>query len=263
MLLRSSPEGGIICITQPCHAWVSGQLARVWGNKVFGYFAPKEDVCLGAEQHDIGWLLWEKAPTLNQQTGYPHRFTEVPTAIHVELWSNAKEFALSFGRYVALLASKHGTGLYERFRAWEKSPETTQIVQDFFKREYAFQEQVIAQLLNDPVYASYATGETVNRNQKLVATWDSFSLILCHGFQGEQQIEGVPISGNEITSLTLTAKENDSRTVTVSPWPFEKNEVIVTFEGRQLHQTFTDETAMREALHNAPWVTINIILKPH
>jgi hypothetical protein len=40
-----------------------------WGNKDFGAVAPFEDVCLAAEQHDIGWLNWEAAPTLNRAPG--------------------------------------------------------------------------------------------------------------------------------------------------------------------------------------------------
>jgi hypothetical protein len=47
-----------ICMTQPTHAWVSGQMAQSWGNEQFGAIAPYPAVCLGAEQHDIGWLPW-------------------------------------------------------------------------------------------------------------------------------------------------------------------------------------------------------------
>ena len=56
MLHRADPDGPIV-ITQPAHAWVSGQLAQAWGNESFGEFAPREEVCLAAEQHDIGWLV--------------------------------------------------------------------------------------------------------------------------------------------------------------------------------------------------------------
>ena len=59
MLHRADPDGPIV-ITQPAHAWVSGQLAQAWGNEPFGDFAPREEVCLAAEQHDIGWLVWEE-----------------------------------------------------------------------------------------------------------------------------------------------------------------------------------------------------------
>ena len=41
------------------HAWVSGQLARAWGNAEFGSVAPYEEVCLAAEQHDVGMAEWD------------------------------------------------------------------------------------------------------------------------------------------------------------------------------------------------------------
>ena len=52
-MLHREDERGLIIIGQPAHAWVSGQLARAWGNDGFGRFAPWEEVCLAAEQHDV------------------------------------------------------------------------------------------------------------------------------------------------------------------------------------------------------------------
>ena len=134
MLYRTIGENRI-CITQPTHAWVSGQMAQVWGNETFGSVAPYEAVCLGAEQHDIGWLPWESAPTLNPDTGYPHSFMEVAPEVHTKLWAGAKHLAMPMGRYVALLVSLHGTGLYERFTHWKKSPEATRVVEAFLQQE--------------------------------------------------------------------------------------------------------------------------------
>ncbi len=73
-MLHRKHFGERICITQPTHAWVAGQLARAWGNDRFGSFAPWEEVCLGAEQHDIGWHRWEGSPTLNPTTGLVYLF---------------------------------------------------------------------------------------------------------------------------------------------------------------------------------------------
>ena len=54
MLYWDDPAG-TIGIAQPAHAWVSGQLARAWGNVRFGTVAPRDEVCLAAEQHDVGY----------------------------------------------------------------------------------------------------------------------------------------------------------------------------------------------------------------
>jgi hypothetical protein len=263
MLHRLSKQG-LICITQPNHAWLAGQIAQVWGNENFGQFLPRKEVCLCAEQHDIGWLLWEKAPTLNPQTGYPHNFTEVSTQAHINIWLNAKQFALLLGRYVALLVSLHGTGLYERFTSWQNSPISTQIVQDFLKQEYAFQKELIAVLQKDEYYATYVTPEVIERNRKLVATWDALSIIFCQGFTSKQQVlQQVPTINSESTlRLTLLEDQDNHQQVAVTPWPFQQDEVKLVYEGQLLQHAFNDEKAMREALMDDCWVTLSTTLKP-
>lgn len=57
---------------------------------MFGLVAPDEAVRLAAEQHDIGWIAWESAPTLNPETGYPYSFMEVAPEVHTELWKRGK-----------------------------------------------------------------------------------------------------------------------------------------------------------------------------
>ncbi|MBE9225132.1 DUF3891 family protein [Phormidium sp. LEGE 05292] len=261
MLLRLSSPEEVICITQPHHAWISGQLARMWGNEQFGQVFPNQPVCLAAEQHDIGWLSWEQAPTLNPQTGYPHSFSELATKNHIKIWSTASNLALPWGRYVALLISLHGTRLYERFRGWENFPETKELVENFLKDEYAFQEELISKLQEDIYHSPYITPEVVKRNQKLVAVWDALSLIICHGFTGEKIVENVPTANGEIT-LTLKNKENHPLEISVSPWPFRESQVNLVLEGRLLQQKFTDERAMQKALSQASGVTINTTLLP-
>lgn len=262
-MLHRLTQQGLLCITQPNHAWVSGQLAQAWGNEQFGQFAPRTEVCLGAEQHDIGWLFWEQAPTLNPQTGYPYKFTELSTQVHIDLWSGAKQLALPFGRYATLLVSLHGTGLYERFTSWQNSQTSSQIVQDFLRQEYAFQEQLVSILKNDDYYAPHVTPEVIDRNRKLVAVWDALSIILCQGLANEQQVTQVPTADGETTlKLKLVAEHGTYQQVSVSPWAFQPEELKLVYEGRLLPQSFSNEKAMREALRSDCWVTLSTTLQP-
>jgi hypothetical protein len=105
------------------------------------------------------------------------------------------------------------------------------------------------------------TPEVIKRNQKLVATWDALSLILCQNVSGEQQVEQVPTVDGE-TVLKLTHVNDDPHQITISPWPFQESEVTVVYEGRLLRETFTDEAAMREALKSDHWISLSTILKP-
>ncbi|HEY9846360.1 MAG TPA: DUF3891 family protein, partial [Candidatus Caenarcaniphilales bacterium] len=210
---------------------------------------------------DIGWLPWERSPTLNRKTGRPHSFQEVATAVHVNLWSGAKHLALPFGRYVALLVSLHGSGLYQRYRGWQHSPESTRLVEEFLRQETAFQEEVTATLQQDYYYATYVTPVELERNRQLIAIWDALSLAVCQGLRSQQPLNQVPTAAGE-TTLTLTPVAQDPLQVTVAPWPFQTHEVTLICEGQLLRQTATDEAALQAALECAPWVTLRTILRP-
>src|ERR1700730_9879734 len=107
-------DRGVLAIGQPSHAWISGQLARAWGNGAFGVIDPHEEVCLAAEQHDAGMAAWDLAPTLNPETGLPYSFVEMPLEVHLAAWRDGPRRVLVQSRYAALLVSMHGCRLYEQ-----------------------------------------------------------------------------------------------------------------------------------------------------
>src|SRR5690606_20855747 len=105
--------------SQPAHAWISGQLADAWGNADVGLEPPPIAVRLAADQHDIAWLEWEAAPTLNPETGLPYAFNQLPTLDHLSIWSTSTRRALAYGYLPAALISMHGTHLYERYHDFD------------------------------------------------------------------------------------------------------------------------------------------------
>jgi Protein of unknown function (DUF3891) len=240
MLLRSDGDG-VFAIGQPAHAWLSGQLARAWGNERFGAFEPWEEVCLAAEQHDIGMAQWERRPTLNPETGLPRSFMELPLDEHLEIWWRAAPLVLSQSRYAALLVSMHGTALYERRNLDRLSPGDAGRVRAFLDGQRELQERLLASLDADPVQ--------VRRNQRLVWTWDSLSLGLLLGW-APFQLEAVPSADGEVD----IAVEDGA----LDPWPFATSRVALRCEGRRLTGRFDDEERMREALAAAPWTNIEL-----
>ena len=145
MLLRTD-ERGVLAIGQQSHAWICGQLARAWGNEAFGAFAPYEEVCLGAEQHDIGMAAWDLAPTRNPASGLPYSFVEMPLDLHMELWSAGPALLLSQSRYAALLASIHGSRLYG-LRDLDSTPEPDAgKIRSFLHRAREFQDELLRSL---------------------------------------------------------------------------------------------------------------------
>ena len=260
-MLHRRTEEGVIVISQPAHAWVSGELARAWGNEVFGDFAPKSDVCLAAELHDIGFLDWEQSPTLNMKTGWPHSFLDLPTKLHLEIWSRGISQMTQYGRYAALLVSMHFTGLAQRHRVLHP-PEEAQLAKGFLDEQRANQHALMTCLRDDPHYESASADEALVRNRELVSLWDWMSLLLCMGFGETQILSDVPAVNGRLDITLKSFRQGESSQVKLSPWPFYGDSLLLACEGRRLVKTFTDEGAMREALKIASPLVVQIHLVP-
>ena len=114
IIQRSSNDESAIAISQVAHSWMSGQMAREWGNAEFGVFEPREPLCYAAEQHDIGFFPWERRPRWNPETGFPFTFEDLPTSEHIEIWRRSIDQLGAVSAYAALMASFHFSGLCER-----------------------------------------------------------------------------------------------------------------------------------------------------
>src|SRR5690349_9332793 len=235
MILRPDDDAGaVVAIGQASHAWLSGQLARAWGNDEFPAPAPLEEVCLGAEQHDVGMAEWDLAPTRNPATGLPTQFYEVDRRTHLALWTAAPQRMLTQSRYAALLVSLHGTGLYERFPPRTDDPEIARAVADYLDGQRALQAELAAQV--------GAGADELARNQALLAVWDDLSLALCRDEHGPHAVRDVPTGAGpdaERTTLTLTRdfgadSDGHAAAFTLEPWPFSTPRLTVCAEGRRL-----------------------------
>jgi hypothetical protein len=247
MVLRREGDA-VLAIGQPSHAWLSGQLARAWGNDRFGALDPREEVCLAAAQHDAGMADWDAAPTLNARTGLPHSFIEMPVETHVELWSRAWEIVLPQSRYAALLVSLHGTALYAMRDLSKLDEGQAELVRGYLTGQREVQRR-LRESLDD--------AGSVDRNQRLIWTWDAFSLALCLGW-APHTLHAVPAAGGDAHDVELTPV--GERTVRVDPWPFAAERVRARTEGRRLEGPFGDEGELQAALRDAPWVTLDFEL---
>lgn len=261
MLLRQDGDD-VIAITQPAHAWLSGQLARAWGNDRFAPPEPWDEVCLGAEQHDIGWLEWEAAPTLNPRTRRPHVFHELRAEQHTALWRRGVELARAYGLYPSLLVSLHANTIYGNFFDFEKaSPEDAALVRAFLDEQRAFQAGIVSRLRTDPRHAPHTSAERIEHNRLLIGAVDRMSLDICWGVEDVKTVPDVPARMGERVTAELQPVGRRSDALTMRPWPFAGDRVSLVVEGRRLRGRFADEAAMREALRQAPAVTIETTLQ--
>ncbi len=257
MLLRED-DGGTLAIGQSSHAWISGQLARNWGNPRFGALEPAEEVILAAAQHDIGMALWDLEPTRNPATGLPRSFLEMPLSTHLELWSAAPQRLLTQSRYAALLVSMHGRRLYE-LRDLDQLPrDDADAIRAYFDRERRFQDVLLSSLRADPVTAATATPELVRRNSQLLWTWDFLSLALCLDWAPTTARAVPTIDGAVDVQLTRSAR---SRFLRLDPWPLRRRSVTVRCDARRLTGRYETDDSLRAAIAAAPWEMVEFTLR--
>ena len=242
MMLAAHPQGHLV-VTQPTHAWLAAQLARAWGNERFGRVQPWEEVCLAAEQHDVGMTSWDRSPTRDVETGLPTTFMRMDLETHLRQWSEGPDQVLAQSRYAALLTSMHGSALYQRRSAEPR-------VAAFLAQRSAFEQRLISDL--------DLPADEVARNQRLLWTWDGLSLGLILGW-APWTAERVPAAGEETVEMRL---DRDAEAHTLDPWPFELERVALSIEGRVLQRGFDTTADLRRALAHAPWTRRRYELRP-
>ena len=256
MLLRKDSEG-VIAIGQPAHAWVAGQMARNW--RLDDFVAVREEVCLAAEQHDLGFLAWEQAPTLNPNTGLPYTFLEMPRAMHLAIWTSGIQSMLQFGRYPAVLVSRHFVGLAQHAGRAGRQQEERLLI-EFLDRQEAFQTSLSTSLMNDFYYSEFSVEKILRHHQRLVSLWDWISLLLCQGLDKPQKVVWNPWNAH-CAELNFHPVHNEDLKVMVRPWPFAVPALKLICEGRRLLGTYSEEDAMRESLRAAAPVVLTITLE--
>jgi hypothetical protein len=257
-MLLCEDDRGVLAIGQASHAWVSGQLARAWGNERFGGVDPLDEVCLAADQHDIGWAGCDLAPIYNPQTGFPRSFMQMPLEVHLDLWVAGPRSLLPQSRYAALLVSMHGWRLYQRRDLDKMSAADAAAVRSFLAQQRSFQEQLVASLRADRATASVADDELIERNSLLIWTWDYLSLALCLGWAPATAKRAPTADG--FVDLNLVA-DPETGGLKLEPWPFAAKAVTLHCEGRRLERRFDSEEAMCSSLAHAPWETLALRLE--
>ena len=262
MLLRKDGSE-VIAIPQPSHAWLSGQMAHAWGNGRFAAPTPRDEVCLAAEQHDIGWLHWEARPALDVQTGLPQEFLRVRATAHTALWREGVQRARVFGRYPALLVSLHADTIYTLYFDFAKaSPADAEAVRAFLDEQHRFQAQMAASLRAEPKIAELASPENIERNRLLIAALDRLSLEICWGVKKETKIPNAPVAKDERVELSLRPRNGDTHELVLDPWPFRTESVAVRAEGKRLSGRFSTSEELQKALAEAEPVLVTADLHP-
>jgi hypothetical protein len=249
----------VIAISQTAHAWVAGQLARQWGNEHFADFTPVEPLCYAAEQHDRGFLDWERQPTLDPKSGLPHTFENIPLSLHVALWKRSILELKAVSLYAALVTSLYFVRAVGKRRPIESQAER---LAEFLQEQKELQRSLLGSLRKDPYLRSACSDRAVEYNEKLLAAWDQLSVQLCRNPVSSFSVSDVPSALEKSRRLLATPVDPSSREIRLEPWPFSKPRVELTCEGHVLDRRFTSEAELRKYLKDARRVSVIYTLTP-
>jgi len=233
-------------IGQLSHAWLSGQLARAWGNERFPAPDPREEIALGAEQHDIGWARFDLHPSLNPQTGLPRSFLELTIEEHLTIWRGAPEMLMSQSARAALVVSLHGSSLSEL--RMQRAPEHADALAQHIGEERERQARLCEAL--------EVSASDLERTRRQMWTWDGISLALCNRWR--------PFTAKDVPALAglldIELRDRTDGTVALEPWPFARERVEVRCEARRIAARYEDESALRLALARCKPTALTFVL---
>jgi len=228
-------------------------MARAWAEPL----ERREEMLLAAQQHDVGWTSWEQRPTFNPQTGLPHSFLELETRAHLQIWSGAARLVEPACALAALLVSRHGTGLYERYHGDDDPASVKPLVRKYLSSERSMQEAMLAKVRSLPTGGAPIDEAWLNRASALIAAWDWLSLIVCMNDVQRASLRDVPWDDRR---LGIEAMREDEARWRISPWVFAGRDLKVVTEGRLMPSPARDEATMRSMLNAAEIVRLEIVL---
>ncbi|MEX2404457.1 MAG: DUF3891 family protein [Balneolales bacterium] len=257
MIVRDETSHNLL-ISQPAHAWISGQLAGQWGANGFTRPGPWDDLCFAVTNHDAGWVHWEMEPALNPNTGLPYDFKNIPIADHFRIWDEGPLKTELVNRYSALLVSRHVTGL-SRMHDFSKDPGPIhKRARVFRNKQDELQKRLIGSMVNDSFYHRFISDDLLKTHQKLISVFDYLSLIICMGSISRETINNIPHQSG-IAALTIAMGEQN--TFVVNPWPFMEPEFNVRCDARQLTGKYTKQADLSLGIREADTVSFKAKLR--
>lgn len=255
MLFRETENNGWLAVSQPMHALVSGQMARAWGAPGFARPEPFEDIATACAQHDVAWMGWEAAPSFDAATGRPHVFRAVGARFHAPMWAAGVEQALaSWGPWVALLVSRHGSLIYARYDDRHQDHPEDALAAHHYRQTQAVRQRDLAAAIG-------ANDQQVAAAGALVAVVDALSLAVCGGIATMGGVGHAPRDDGSLVPLTL--HETDG-VLAITPWPFAVPQVALQWHARRFAPGTRWDTAaaMQAGLDAQPCEVLTATLVP-
>jgi uncharacterized protein DUF3891 len=245
--------GEAIVVGQTDHSRFVGQLAAHWGNDKVARPDPWESVVRAAVYHDYGWITYETSPLVNEDTGRPYRFLELPLSERqLESYQWCIDWMAATDVYAALIISRHRTGLWKGRYGLIDHPQgkydlhkLDRRIIELIERNEAWQEKTMSSL-GEHARAAFAT------NYRMLQVWDLLGLYFCCQEPYADYIDPVPTGfGGEGRRMTM--QPQGSRKVLLDPYPFDEPELRVQLSCKRLpSRKYSSAAEFRETYFKAP-----------
>jgi hypothetical protein len=256
MLFRELPDGAWLAVSQPMHALVSGQMLRAWGAPGFARPDPFEEVATACAQHDLAWMPWEAAPTLDPATGRPHGFRAILARDHAPMWAaGVAQAVAAWGPAVGWMISRHGSRIYAQYQDRHRAgPEDADAASAYEAAQAPLRARLQA--------LSGLPEAVLERGAALVQATDALSLAACGGIATLGWAGRAPLAGGG--EVPLAVAERGAGVLAVAPWPFAVPEVPLAWTARRFAPgtRWGDEAAMRADVAAAPVERLSAVLVP-
>lgn len=273
MIRRDDDDDAFLLVAQHEHALLAGQLARHVGNGRFAPMSRGPQSVLGVSLHDCGWPAHDDAPTTSR-TGLPLDVFESTYVTALPVWTRSADLAQEQDAYAGLLVSLHILGLslfaIESHRKEPPDPHRKFAWNRFQHREFERQDSLRRTLglrVDRPLTHGLLADEGVDPVEdalrfdfRLLQVLDQVSLGLCCTQPPMTETVGVhPRPGAAASPLTLGRL--DPFTLSIDPWPFDRDELRVATVARRVPRgPYADDDALRSAYVLGPTVRLDFRL---
>ena len=199
MIIRRS-DSTLELIPQPAHAALSARIMREWGSDHFPETPRKASILHAIEQHDCGWVEFDKMLLLDEATGQLLDFTEVPDDVK-RATSSRGISPLASDPYAAALTAQHRVHVYRRYKedpAWKAFFAEINSMRDSYLRA-----------------AGVSSLDGLLLDYRLVRAGDLASLVFCNQWKDSEDDSCGYSMHFDGTTLTITPDPLEGRTIDI------------------------------------------------
>ena len=165
-MIRRNCDSDWLLISQVDHARVAETLAAAWGNSDVPNLPEREELVPAIRDHDEGWLDWEQSPTVDEETGRPRNFTEMPMEVSTRIWE--KSIAVCRSGRQSMVPALQEFARFLQGRGMRMTHERTIVAEEVFSTFEPFDAESIFHRLPRRDDATQISRATVSRTVSLM-----------------------------------------------------------------------------------------------